>query len=209
MQVDDPLLLKILNQLIISPDSYLIKTGWILSMAKGTPCDINGAPLPWMNYNVIQFLQKRLRKHFNLFEYGSGYSTHFYAALVEKVVSIEYDEAWIAKIAKDLPSNCKLLYQPKDVDGLYCRMIQNTPDLYDVIIIDGRDRVNCLLQSLNKLTPAGVILLDDSQRDFYRPGLDAAVQHGFRELEFEGLKPTGNSLDRTTVLYRNDNCLGI
>ena len=70
-------------------------------------------------------------------------------------------------------------------------------------------RVNCIKQSIKVLSERGVILLDDSQRDRYQEGINYAKENGFLTLEFESLKPAGYEIDRTTILYRKENCLEI
>jgi hypothetical protein len=78
-----------------------------------------------------------------------------------------------------------------------------------VVVVDGRDRVNCVKQAVSALSPRGVILLDDSQQDKYQEANEFAAAQGFRALDLEGLKATGKGLDRTTLFYRDGNCLGI
>ncbi|MBI5142058.1 MAG: FkbM family methyltransferase [Nitrospirae bacterium] len=178
-------------------------------MKEGKPVDNAGNVIPWMNYPVLEFLANRLEKDFHLFEFGSGYSTGFYARLVNRVTSVEYDASWFRLVKDTLPENVALIYKEKDVDGEYCRVIRSTGNKYDVVVVDGRDRVNCIKQAIGALTDRGVILLDDSQRDEYREGILHAKQMGFRDLSLEGLKPTGSGMDRTTILYRHDNCFGL
>jgi tRNA A58 N-methylase Trm61 len=168
-----------------------------------------GEPIPWMNYPIINFLEERLNSDMTLFEYGSGYSTLFYASRVKSVVSVEYDMDWFNIMQSQLPSNVNLLYQTKDIDGEYCRKINFDGDRYDVVIVDGRDRVNCVKQSIQALTERGVILIDDSQRERYTEAIVFATEHGFKALSMEGLKPTGSKKDRTTILYKEGNCFGI
>ena len=69
------------QRLFISRDSFLKSTGYLHSCAEGHPCEPDGSPLPWMNYALIRFLQQRLNPSLTLFEYGSGYSTLFFARL--------------------------------------------------------------------------------------------------------------------------------
>lgn len=197
------------HKLIWNKDSYLHTTGWMQSLRTSVPADRNANPIPWMNYSVIRFLEDRLTGDLVLFEFGSGYSTRFYAARVKSVVSVEYDEAWIRIIKAQMPANVEIVFQDKDVDGHYCRTIGAMEKAFDVVVVDGRDRVNCVKQAIPSLTPRGVVLLDDSQRERYREGIEFAKQNGFRALELEGLKATGKELNRTTIFYRDGNCLGI
>jgi hypothetical protein len=78
-----------------------------------------------------------------------------------------------------------------------------------VVIVDGRDRVNCLRQSLEHLADEGVVILDDSDRERYQEGIAYVQARGFRALGLESLRPERASRGRTTVLYRQNNCLGL
>lgn len=197
------------RRLILDPHSYLYLTGWMESLKERKPVNKNGTPIPWMNFPVVQFLEERLTPDLNLFEFGSGFSTFFYASRVRALTSLEYDQKWFAVVKSQVPDNVKLIFKEKDVDGDYCRAIGLTGERYDVVIVDGRDRVNCVKQSVLFLSPRGVILLDDSQRDYYQNGIDFAKNKGFRALNLEGLKASGSGIDRSTILYREGNCLGI
>jgi hypothetical protein len=195
--------------LLAKGDSYLHSTGWIESKRRGYPCRPDGSELPWMNYAVVAFLERRLNKTLSVFEYGSGYSTLFYARRVRNVISVEYDQAWIASIGPRLPPNASVLFVPDDVDGDYCRAIARSGDSFDVVVVDGKDRENCVKQSMQALSSRGVIVLDDSQRAGYAPAISYAQDNGYLTVDFEGLKPTESSWFRSTILYRRENCLGL
>lgn len=196
---------------LVLKKSYLHSTGWIQSIKRGYPCQSDGSEVPWMNYTVTNVLKERLNDHLSLFEFGSGYSTLFYAKLVKNVISVEYDRNWFDLIGGrgKLPGNVSLIYREKDIDGMYCRSISEFDQEYDVVIVDGRDRINCVKQAIEKLSKIGVIILDDSERERYLEAIDYATQKGFRALNLEGLKPKGFGMSRTTMLYRQDNCLKI
>ena len=197
------------RKLFYRKSSALNVSGWLESFRRGYPCDSAGAPMPWMNYEAIRFLDERLTDSQALFEFGSGYSTLFYAARVLSVDSVEDSAYWYERMQPQIPDNARVQLQPKDVDGDYCRAISKREKRYDVIVIDGRDRLHCLIQSFDKLTDSGVILLDDSGRDRYQSLIDLALQKGFRFLHFQGLKPTATGLHRTTLFYRDGNCFNI
>jgi protein-L-isoaspartate O-methyltransferase len=197
------------RSLIKDDQSYLHTTGWMETLRRGYPCRPDGAELPWMNYPMIAFLEQRITGDLLVFEYGSGYSTIFFARLAKSVHSVEHDQAWHETIRTRLPPNAHVTLIPLDRDGRYCRSIQETEGTYDLVVVDGRDRVNCIIQCLERLSPRGVILLDDSQRDEYAQGLAFARDKGFSALDFVGLKPGGQVSERTTLLYRPGNCLRI
>lgn len=200
---------SVIRHFISFPFSYLHTTGWLESLRQNRPCDQNGEPLPWMNYPAIDLLRQHLTNDLALFEYGSGYSTLFFAGRVGSVISVEGDKAWIEKLQPELPANAIVRYCPEDSNGDYCRSILVDKQLFDVIIIDGRDRVNCLKQSITKLSKRGILLLDDAQRSEYKSGIDWVVNQGFKHLSLEGLQPNGFEAGRVSLFYREGNCFGL
>jgi hypothetical protein len=197
------------KKLIEDSDSYLYSSGWMASLERGYPCKSDGSEIPWMNYCVVAFLEQRLQSDLRLFEYGSGFSTIFFSHLVESVTAVEHDQKWFDKLKPRLAGNVELLFRREDENGDYCRSIHASGEQYDVVVVDGRDRVNSIKQSLGAMSSRGVILLDDSQRSAYGEGLVLARSQGYLTLDFEGLKPISGEGARTTVMYRRENCLNI
>jgi len=202
---------RFLRRLGTRDDSYLVTSGFLKSFELGYPCRLDGSPLPWMSYGVIALLEERLTNDITLFEYGSGYSTLFYAERVKRVVSVEYNQDWYNNIRARAEPNVELIYQPLEYDGDYCRLINRQHGTFDVVIVDGRDRVRCAINSFDALSERGVIILDDSAREKYREATDFLLGKGLRKLDFHGLKPASKELgpSQTSVFYTRDNCLGI
>ncbi len=74
--------------------------------------------IPWMNFGAIDFLKECVRADMQIFEYGSGSSTLFWANHAKEVISIEHDTEWAKKVQKQLDnkglSNVRLfLIEPK------------------------------------------------------------------------------------------------
>lgn len=197
------------RRLIADKSSFLYSMGWIRSIWENKPLDADGNVVPWMNVPVTKLLEERLTPDLKLFEFGSGYSTLFYAARVKSVCSVEYDKGWFDILKPQLPESVTLIFQEKDVDGKYCRSIASTGNQYDVVIVDGRDRVNCVKQSIAALSARGIILLDDSQRDYYQDAIEFAKSHGFKSLTFEGAKVINVESCSATIFYRAGNCFDI
>jgi len=162
-----------------------------------------------MNYSAIAFLDERLTSDMSLFEFGSGYSTLYFAARVQSVTAVEHSAEWRDSLIGELPDNASVMFRELDSDGAYCRAIHDGGNAYDVVVVDGRDRVNSLKQSIDRLSPGGVLLLDDSKRPRYQEAHDHARAAGFRPLHFQGLKPRGKVMDESTLFYRDGNCFGI
>lgn len=201
--------LKAYKFLIAYPGSYLSQTGWLRSLQSGLPMKSDGSPLPWMNYSLLAFLHERLLKNMIVFEYGSGNSTLFFADHVQSVTSVEADKKWYDELLHKIPENVNLIFQAADVDGQYCRTIDKDETQYDMVIVDGEDRINCLQMGLAKLNTTGVLILDDSNRSEYRNGIALVTQSGYKSLNFEGLKPNAFETEKATIFYKVQNCLNI
>ena len=190
---------------------YLEDIGWFKAFDSRSPVDQNGSPIPWVTYSFIDFIKTRLTKEHTVFEFGSGNSTYFYAKYAGVVVSVEHDKKWFDKIEKstDKPDNSELIYCELQRDGDYCRMPVKLDEKFDIIIVDGRDRVNCCKQAVEALTPNGVVVLDDSEREVYKEGVNFLLSKGFKHLLLSGISPGLFYRKSTSVFYKPDNCLDI
>ncbi len=189
--------------------SYLLETGWIESCVRGASVDAEGRPIPWYRYAAIDFLRERVRTDHSVFEFGSGNSTRWWAGCAKHVTAVEHDPEWAKKVAGEAPDNVRILEVPLETDGDYCRTPLRTGATYEIVIIDGRDRVNCALQCLPALTGDGVVIWDDSHRSRYNVGMAYLAEHGFKRLRFTGLGPIAPNRGETSVFYRSENCLGL
>jgi hypothetical protein len=89
----------------LGSQGYLVQNGWFKSFKDKLPVDAEGKPLPWFTYPSILFLNERLTKTMNLFEYGTGNSTLYFASRVQQVISVEHDQRWYDKFHPILPNN--------------------------------------------------------------------------------------------------------
>jgi len=188
---------------------YLSSIGWFKAFDTRSPVDCNGNPIPWVTYSFIDFIKGRLNKQQTVFEFGSGNSTLFYAKYAGVVVSVEHDKEWYEKISKTKPENSEMIFCELQTDGDYCRMPLKLEEKFDIVIVDGRDRVNCCKQSLNALSAKGVIVLDDSERKSYSEGIEYLLGQGFKQLSFSGISPGLFYEKATSVFYKSGNCLEI
>lgn len=188
---------------------YLATIGWFTAFDTHQAVDEAGQPLPWVTYSFIDFIKTRLHKELTIFEYGSGNSTLFYAKRVKRVVSVEHDEAWFNKIVKEKASNAEMIFSQLEKGGEYSQKAKNLGEKFDVIIVDGRDRVNCCKYSVEALSTNGVLVLDDSEREMYQEARTFLIEKGFKELPFTGISPGLFYNKTTSVFYQTANCLGI
>lgn len=152
--------------------------------------------IPWMTFGVVNFLESYARKDMKVFEYGSGSSTLFWAKRVGEIVSIEHDPEWAQHVKHALAQfnyrHVKLeLVEPEKTTGKltpadpfqfgsddekfkgysfekYVLKIREYPDdHFDVVVVDGRARPSCIAAGIAKVKPGGILLVDNSEREYY------------------------------------------
>jgi len=188
--------------------SYLRTTGWLQNRSLRMPRDVRGDPIPWMTYPSLFFLESRVHREMSVFEFGSGGSTLWWARRVRRVVSCEHDKSWFGQMQPLLPALVEFHHVALE-DGQYSAEILKYQSAFDIVVIDGRDRVNCARNSLEALKPDGVVLWDNSDRDEYREGYEFLERNRFRRIDFAGMGPLNVYQWTTSIFYRDRNCLGL
>ncbi|WP_276345769.1 FkbM family methyltransferase [Daejeonella sp. JGW-45] len=188
---------------------YLTEIGWFKAFNTHSPVGSDGDPIPWVTYSFIDFIAERIKKEHTVFEFGSGNSTLYYAKRAKKVVSVEHDKDWFNKISSGKPANSDMVFCELQTNGDYSKMPASMGQKFDIIIVDGRDRVNCCYHSIPALGETGVVVLDDSERAKYNDARIFFQKEGFKELSFSGISPGLFYRKSTSVFYKSANCLGI
>ena len=134
--------------------------------------------LPWWNVAATREIATFLsaRPNARVFEYGAGASTAWLAKRAGTVISVEHDGSWHAKFGPILAAfdNVELLHRPIDADPRnYVNAIEGRGN-FDLIVVDGRRRADCLAAARAHLAPGGMILFDDSGRKRYRPAIETS-----------------------------------
>lgn len=196
-------------------ENYLNKTGLMGSWILGNSYedffrDEDGNVNPWWGKTIIDLVVKKLNKDMRVFEWGMGNSTLFWSQYVGEVVSIESDLYWYKKMSEIIPRNVRAQYCELKYGGEYCQKIIDEQEKFDIILIDGRDRVRCAINSLEKLKENGIIIWDNTDRDEYRDGYAYLKEQGFKKLELSSvIYGAPGVADYTSVFYREDNILGL
>jgi spore coat polysaccharide biosynthesis protein SpsF (cytidylyltransferase family) len=199
---------------LFSDDNYLVSTGilnsWIFNAKYNIPFqEMSGDFNPWLTMSTIEFIKERITKEMDIFEWGSGYSTLFWSKYTRSVTSCEHNKLWYDKVSALIYTNTKLLYRELEYGGTYSKAILENDNKYDIILIDGRDRVNCATSAVQRLKHGGIIIWDDSERERYFEGFDFLKNMGFKKICFKGIVygvPKGGS---TAIFYRSNNIFGI
>lgn len=114
-------------------DTYLKPMGWQHSVVRQRSVNADG-PVPWITYPALRLLERVVRPHFRVFEYGAGHSSLWWARRVREIVSVEHDPAWAEEIGADAPANLTVRSRPADTpvepprDGLLREFYARHPD---------------------------------------------------------------------------------
>lgn len=210
--------------------SDLKENGWFLSVKKKQSIDKNGNPIPWITYPLIDFIGDRLNKTMDVFEFGSGNSSLYFASKTKSIISIEHHEGWYKTISQDKRfdlSNLKLelIKMPEDLAKLgyhkmaflddnndYTNTIKKIDKKFDIVIVDGLFRNSCMINSVDSLKEGGVIILDNTSVSYtplLQKGIEYVESKGYRRLPFWGMGPIYSTKTCTSIFYKDNNCLGI
>ncbi len=179
---------------------------------------------PWINAGAVRFLRAALRPDMRGFEFGGGRSTLFFSRRVASLVTVEHNEKWRRKVSALLArfgvENVTLAFLPPGTAtpgntprpavwealgvtprrpefAAYFDHILVYPDKhFDFVLVDGRARVECAINALDKIRPGGWLILDNSEWEKYAPIFQAAVAWQRRDFE--------NGVWRTTVFVKPD-----
>jgi hypothetical protein len=130
---------------------------------------------PWLGYRAIQRLERLLQADWKILEWGSGFSTIYFAQRVSNVVSIEDNQEWYKKVTLLLAKHkcTNVDYQFKS--DRYANLDEYPDHKFDFILIDGSCRAGCAATAINKVRPGGYIYLDNSDKHSDIEGGDTRI----------------------------------
>lgn len=194
----------------LAKKGYLYDRGWFRSLNEGAPVDLSGRPLPWITYPAIDLLDDRMPEGLRVFEFGAGASTMWWHPRASRLVSCEHHEGWYEHVRSSLPSGVDLRFRDATEVERYADTVLESGERYDVIVIDGRNRVACSERASKALSERGVIIWDNSERQRYRVGIEALHASGFSSVPLWGMTPGSFATSCTSIFYRpGTNVLGL
>lgn len=168
---------------------------------------------PWWAYDAVSWVGAALPPRARVFEYGGGGSTLWLEDHGATVTVAEHDKAWHDQLAACLAPDTTLLFRPPQDAGAvtsvvvpgyfdtYAAAIDDQPDgSLDLVIVDGRARVECALRAMPKVKEGGLLLLDDTERARYKPAVEALA--GWERHVFAGLKAGAGAPTQTSAWRR-------
>lgn len=125
-----------------------------------------------------------------IFEYGSGYSTLYFAKFLRKknkkfmMYSVDSSIDWHKRVKKLIDRNhlgesVKTFYEGNEQD--YAHYLKRFSRKFDFILVDGRFRRRCLEVVAHCLADGGVVFLHDAERPYYHEPLGLFKEAAFFE----------------------------
>lgn len=157
--------------------------------------------MPWLTTSAVLYLENSVKPGMRVFEYGSGASTVFFAKKGTKIYSVDHDEMWHEKISNylkrknlstanlilrkpvknkeqvEITSQKDLRFSGYDYSDYVNSILETEINDFDIILIDGRARVQSLEKSLSKLKKGGLLIFDNADREEYLEGLEALEKY--------------------------------
>jgi len=146
---------------------------------------------PWFAPLSLPVIEGLLEPHFVAFEWGAGRSTAWLAARTAHLTSVEGDPGWADQVARrlkdsGLAAKVDLRLAPvasrhrfsADERARYVAPIARFPDRhFDLVVVDGLFRGDCLGAAAAKLKPGGLLVLDNADRPDLAEWVAALAPH--------------------------------
>lgn len=185
-----------IDRLLWTIETVEIEYGHLLSVQENKPLSQAGDPIPWYTYPAFEYLNQLDYQDKDIFEYGAGNSSLFWAKKARSVISIESDKEWYVSLRSKMDSNQILLLFEEEQE--YVNSIFKGQKKYDVIVIDGVHRLSCAEVAVQCLAPGGLIILDNS--DWFPKTTTCLREAGLIQVDFTGLGPI-NYYTWTTSIF--------
>ena len=181
-----------------------------------TPIDLE---IPWFSYGAIDYLACAITPDWQVFEYGSGGSTVFFARRAAHVVCVENDAAWHTKVQEHLQRSgltnvdCQL-HAFGDAEAGHFEALPYFHALeagrFNLIVVDGfcgfgtgrygKLRPHAFARACAAVKRPGMVVLDDYWMFPEAPSLAGGVEPEV----FEGVGPCRYGVTSTAV-FRFEN----
>jgi hypothetical protein len=160
----------------------LEKRGVIESVTNGYPTK-NGNPQPLLTFSFMDWFETHDFSQYQLIEYGSGYSTLYFAKYCKEVYSFEQDFNWFNDLKSKLPSNVQYHYLRE-----WHPLPKVKHDNLNITLVDFKGHRYSAIKQLIDEDESQLIILDNS--DVYPNSSKLLLDNGYKEITFWGGKLT-------------------
>jgi hypothetical protein len=166
--------------------------GYMESSKTNIPKDNNNEIMPLYTYPCYEWINSIDWSGADVFEYGSGYSSYFWKRKEVNLYGVDDNDEWITHENVILEKNLEK----------YPNIINKINKKFDVIIIDGVVRYDCVSFAVNKIKSSGMIILDNS--DWHKSTKELLDKENFIPIHFHGFKPIHVDSETTSCYLGKD-----
>lgn len=159
-----------------------------------------GIYYPWFTKPFLDILKTWDLSKANIFEWGSGWSTLWFAKHCNSIISTEHNfDFWeLVNLEIDKHDLKNVQYGIYPFKTEYVNHINEINKIYDYIIIDGAWRNDCGLAAISHLKPGSILILDNANQTSCGED-NTPIFNAFKEYEhFSYLHPWHNHKDWRT-----------
>jgi|TARA_B110000977_G_C10904017_1_gene426520 hypothetical protein len=168
--------------------------GFLESVRTQIPVNGSGETMPMYTYPCYEYLNSMNWEGADVFEYGTGFSTIWWKNHGANIYGVEHNKNWYEKInGKELG----YITLENSIHN-YPHSINIFDKQFDVIVIDGLVRYQCVPPALKNLKSGGIIIFDNS--DWHSNTKELLDTKDLIPIHFHGFKPTHVD-SQTTSIY--------
>lgn len=159
------------------------------------------ARTPWLTFSAINYLRELVSDR-RVFEFGSGMSTLWFAERSKEVESVESNPEWYQTMSQKTEGFRNARIVLANSKESYVGAIAKAGGLFDLILIDGLYRDECIDLARRYLNPGGVVVVDNTDTI---PGLADQIKRLFCDSEvrtFRGWVPGNFHPNETTIIEK-------
>ena len=157
--------------------------GFLESAKKQMPVNGDGEVMPMYTYPCYEYLNSIDWTGADVFEYGTGFSTVWWKNKGANIYGVEHNKQWYDKVDGKKLGNIIL---ENDVER-YPKIVWAFSVMFDVIVIDGLVRYECVEPAVSNLKPGGMIIFDNS--DWHKNTKELLDTKDLIPIHFHGFKP--------------------
>ena len=168
--------------------------GFLESSKKNIPVNDKNEIMPMYTYPCYEWLDSIDWNDSKVFEYGTGYSTIWWQNKNVDYHAVEDNKQWHDMIE----DKTNIEYKPGH--HKYIESIYKYDFKFDVIVIDGVVRFDCIKPALEKIKDDGIIIFDNT--DWHKDSKEELDKSDLIPIHFHGFKPLHVDSE-TTSCYVN------
>ena len=118
---------------------------------------------PWLGYRAVERLDEIIKPDWRILEFGSGMSSLFLSRRCGHLVSVESDSVWFEQMRRLFAEhgfkNVDYRFRGPDDYTAHADLPERS---FDLVVVDGIIRDQCMLTALDKVKSGGYVFFDNS-----------------------------------------------